>query len=120
MNAKKNHVLTLLSLLLMLPALSGCIALAAGGAAGGTAGYYIAKEDRPSEQVGRDDELTKQVRARFAADPDLAPLSIHIEVYDEVATLSGDVPNGMMAQRAIDAAHNVPGVKGVRSELAVH
>jgi len=119
MNAKRK-ALTALSLLLMLPALSGCLALAAGGAAGGTAGYYIAREDRPTEQVGKDEDLTARVQARLAQDPDLGPLKLHAEAYDDVVTLSGEVPNGLMAQRAIDMVHDIPGVKGVRSELNVH
>jgi hyperosmotically inducible protein len=112
--------LAVLMLISLLPALSGCLAVAAGAGAGGATGYYISKEDRPSAQVEEDDGIANRVRSRFAQDPQLSPLDIHIDSYQDIVTLSGNVPDGAMAQRVIDTAHAVDGVKGVRSELTVH
>jgi hypothetical protein len=46
--AYRKNILAAVSLLVILPMLSGCIALVAGAAAGGATGYYVEKQQNQS------------------------------------------------------------------------
>lgn len=110
-----------LMVLFLIPPLSGCVAVAAGAAAGGATGYYISKDDdRASPQVSEDNAIAGRVRDRFAQDSELTAMKLDVDSYDNVVTLRGDAPNEMLAERAISLARSTQGVKGVRSEITIH
>jgi osmotically-inducible protein OsmY len=100
------------------PLLSGCW-LMAGAAAGGAAGYYVAKDERPAGQIAEDASITAKVKTKFAADERIPAMKINVDTYYNVVTLHGDVPSGAIAERAIKIARATEGVRGVRSELVV-
>ncbi len=66
-----------------------------------------------------DTEVVRQVADALAVEPDLARLCLRVDARDGVATLSGELPNADIEQRALDAARLAPGVGEVVSELVV-
>ena len=65
----------------------------------------------------KDDEVTKAVRDRLAADEKLKAASIRVRADNGMVTLMGTVPNVQLKDRAADLARKVPGVRAVRNEL---
>ncbi len=113
-----RQIQTALALIVLMPALSGCILFAAG--AGGATGYYLSKDDRPSPQVEEDDAITARVRNQLALDRQIDAMHLEVESYYGVVTLRGDISNAALAERAMTIARNTRGVKGVRSEITLH
>jgi hyperosmotically inducible protein len=62
----------------------------------------------------KDDEITKQVKARFQADPKLKSLNVRTD--NGVVTLQGKLPSIMDSARASQKAREVPGVRSVRND----
>lgn len=62
----------------------------------------------------KDDEITKQVTARFTADPKLKNLDVRTD--NGVVTLQGKLPSIMDSARASQKAREVPGVRSVRND----
>jgi hypothetical protein len=62
----------------------------------------------------KDDELTKQVKARFKADPKLKSLDVRTD--NGVVTLQGKLPSITDSARASQRAREVPGVRAVRND----
>jgi hyperosmotically inducible protein len=62
----------------------------------------------------KDDELTKQVKARFKADSKLKSLDVRTD--NGVVTLQGKLPSIMDSARASQRAREVPGVRAVRND----
>ena len=86
------------------------------------AGYLV----RRAEGVGvvqneliSDTEVVQQVAEVLARDPELGPLCLRVDARDGVATLSGELPEPELEERAIQAARSAPGALDVVSELAV-
>jgi hyperosmotically inducible protein len=65
----------------------------------------------------KDDEVTKAVRDRLAADAKLKAASIRVRADNGMVTLMGTVPNSQIKDRAVEMARKVPGVRAVRNEL---
>ena len=65
----------------------------------------------------KDDEVTKAVRDRLAADEKLKAASIRVRADNGMVTLMGTVPNAQVKDRAVEMARKVPGVRAVRNEL---
>lgn len=103
--------------LLLVPSLSGCAAAVAGVAAGGAAGYYVAKDERPAKQMASDAAITAKVKTKFISDKQVPAMQINVDTFYNVVTLHGDVPNADVAERAVKLAKSVKGVKAVRSQL---
>lgn len=62
----------------------------------------------------KDDEITKQVKDRFKADPKLKSLDVRTD--NGVVTLQGKLPSIMDSARASQKAREVPGVRAVRND----
>ena len=62
----------------------------------------------------KDDEITKQVKARFKTDPKLKSLDVRTD--NGVVTLQGKLPSIMDSARASQRAREVPGVRAVRND----
>jgi hyperosmotically inducible periplasmic protein len=62
----------------------------------------------------KDDEITKQVKARLKADPKLKSLDVRTD--NGVVTLQGKLPSIMDSARASQMAREVPGVRSVRND----
>src|SRR5262245_54360658 len=62
----------------------------------------------------KDDDITKQVKERFKADPKLKSLDDRTD--NGVVTLQGKLPNINASARASQMAREVPGVRSVRND----
>jgi osmotically-inducible protein OsmY len=85
-------------------------------------GYLV----RRTEGVGvvrndliSDTEVVQQVADVLARDAELGPLCIRVDVRDGVATLTGELPDAALEERAVLAARQAPGAADVVSELSV-
>jgi hyperosmotically inducible periplasmic protein len=63
----------------------------------------------------KDDDITKQVKERFKADPKLKSLDVRTD--NGVVTLEGKLPNITDSARASQMAREVPGVRSVRNDV---
>ena len=76
------------------------------------AGAAPAGERRTGQAVD-DTLITTQVKASFAADPQVSALAISVDTEQGVVTLSGVVESEAGRQRAIQLAQGIAGVKRV-------
>jgi osmotically-inducible protein OsmY len=63
----------------------------------------------------KDDDITKQVKERFKADPKLKSLDVRTD--NGVVTLQGKLPSITDSARASQVAREVPGVRSVRNDV---
>ena len=66
-----------------------------------------------------DTAVTTQVKAAFAADPNLSAVLLNVDTKDGVVTLNGPAPSAAAKSRAETIAKGVKGVKSVSNNLAV-
>jgi hyperosmotically inducible protein len=92
-----------------------------------------AKMDRAADKVGttvsnaadktatvaEDAAITAKVKAAILAEPGLKSLQINVDTNGATVTLSGNVDNADLKERAKQIASNTSGVKGVVDQLAV-
>ena len=92
-----------------------------------------AKMDRAADKVGatvsnaadktasaaEDAAITAKVKAAILAEPGLKSLQINVDTNGATVTLSGNVANADLKERAKQIASNTSGVKGVDDQLAV-
>ena len=92
-----------------------------------------AKMDRAADKVGatvsnaadktasaaEDAAITAKVKAAILAEPGLKSLEINVDTNGATVTLSGNVANADLKERAKQIASNTSGVKGVVDQLAV-
>ena len=62
----------------------------------------------------KDDEITRQVKARFKADPKMKNLDVRTD--NGVVTIDGKLPSITDSARASQMAREVPGVRAVRND----
>jgi len=96
---------------------SGCAPAVVGGAAVG--GYAVGSDERTSEQISEDIRLSGAINKRLAEDDLLGSMSIDVDVVEGYATLSGVLKTAEQAQRAVELAKSVEGVRGVRNNLQI-
>lgn len=96
---------------------AGCVPLAIGGAAAGA--YYIGKDERPVAVIATDSRITTAVKSRLIGDKYVDGFRIHVETYEGVVTLAGEVNNNLPRDQAERLAASVEGVKSVRNEIKV-
>ena len=65
----------------------------------------------------KDDEITKSIHDRMAADEQLKSTSIRVRADNGTVTLMGTVPTIKVKDRAAELARKTPGVRAVRNEL---
>ena len=97
--------------------LSGCTALAVGGAAAG--GYYVAKDKRPVGVIYDDTGITASINTKFLKDDLVSPIAVNVDTDNGVVTLKGTVDNPAVARRAYDLAYSVEGVTLVITNLSI-
>ena len=97
------------------------------------AGSTTAKMDRAADKienkvsnaadktaaVTEDAAITAKVKAAILAEPGLKSLQINVDTNGATVTLSGNVDNADLKERAKQIASNTSGVKGVVDQLAV-
>jgi hypothetical protein len=79
-------------------------------------------ETRERQAVGEyidDSVITAKVKTAIARDPDVSALEVSVETYDGVVQLSGFVSNQAQANRAVEIARGVSGVKNVRNDMRI-
>ncbi|HWZ73703.1 MAG TPA: BON domain-containing protein [Casimicrobiaceae bacterium] len=69
--------------------------------------------------VAEDAAITAKVKAAILAEPGLKTLQINVDTNGATVTLSGNVDNADLKERAKQIASNTSGVKGVVDQLAV-
>jgi hyperosmotically inducible protein len=73
--------------------------------------------DRTVGQTVEDAGITAKVKTALAAEKDVSATRINVDTVQGTVTLSGRVSNPSEAERAIEVARNVEGVKAVESKL---
>lgn len=66
-----------------------------------------------------DFKISATIKAKLAKDPDASAINIDVDTTDGVVTLSGKVPSQSQADKAIQIAKSVQGVKKVASTLLI-
>jgi osmotically-inducible protein OsmY len=66
-----------------------------------------------------DSLITTKVKAAFAADPTVKATQVQVETFKGTVQLSGFVDSRESAQRAVDIARGVKGVKSVKNDTVV-
>lgn len=102
---------------LALLSVAGCVPLAIGGAAAGA--YYVGKDERPVAVIATDSRITTAVKSRLIGDKYVDGFRIHVETYEGVVTLAGEVNSNLPRDQAERLAASVEGVKSVRNEIKV-
>lgn len=82
----------------------------------GTAGCAT---DRGVRDVASDTVITTKVKAALIGDPDVAGTRINVETLNGTVQLSGFAKSAQEAQRAMDLARRVDGVKNVINKTSV-
>ena len=86
------------------------------------AGYLLAREegvDLVQNDLVSDTEVIRDVADALALDEQLAPLCLVVDARAGIVTLSGELPEPELEQRAVDVAAAVPTVVSVLSNLQV-
>lgn len=73
--------------------------------------------DRSVSQTIDDAGITAKVKTALAAEKDVSAISINVDTVQGKVTLSGRVSNPSEAERALEVARSVEGVKAVESKL---
>ncbi|WP_296951413.1 BON domain-containing protein [uncultured Massilia sp.] len=63
--------------------------------------------------------ITTKVKAAFAGDPTVKATQVNVETFKGTVQLSGFVDTRESAQKAVDLARGVKGVKSVKNDLVV-
>ena len=66
-----------------------------------------------------DSVITGKVKAAFAADPTVKATQVQVETFKGTVQLSGFVDSRESAQKAVEIARGVKGVKSVKNEIVV-
>ena len=78
-------------------------------------GNPSAKES-PGEYID-DAAITAKVKAAFVKDKDVNAMDVKVETFKGVVQLSGFAKSSSEAERAVQLAGKVPGVKSVRNDI---
>jgi hyperosmotically inducible periplasmic protein len=95
----------------------GCAPVLVGGAAAG--GYYVGKDDRSVGEITDDASITTAVNAKYVKDDLVKARDINVDTHQGVVTLHGTVASAKVAERAVQLARAVKGVRQVVSKLRV-
>ena len=66
-----------------------------------------------------DSVITGKVKAAFAADPTVKATQVQVETFKGTVQLSGFVDSRESAQRAVELARGVKGVKSVKNDTVI-
>lgn len=94
-------------------------ALAAAAIIGTTAGCAPTPTRQSTGEVVDDAALTARVKSALISEPGVKSTAINVETFRGTVSLSGFVDSAEMAQKAIDAAEKVQGVRSVKNDMRV-
>ena len=106
-----------LIILLSLLTLSGCTALAIGGA--GVVGYQLGKDSRPPSVVTSDSAITTKIKGKYTADDVVSVFNIGVRTYEGTVTLTGAVGSINARDRAESLARGTNGVAAVNNQITI-
>jgi osmotically-inducible protein OsmY len=66
-----------------------------------------------------DSLITSKVKAAFAADPTVKATQVNVETFKGTVQLSGFVDSRESAEKAVEIARNVKGVKSVKNDTVI-
>ncbi|MCS0584415.1 BON domain-containing protein [Massilia pinisoli] len=66
-----------------------------------------------------DSLITSKVKAAFAADPSVKATQVNVETFKGTVQLSGFVDSRESAEKAVEIARNVKGVKSVKNDTVI-
>jgi osmotically-inducible protein OsmY len=66
-----------------------------------------------------DTVITTKVKAAYAADPTVKATQVQVETFKGTVQLSGFVDSRESAQRAVDLARGIKGVKAVKNDTVI-
>jgi hypothetical protein len=89
------------------------------GEAGDRLEEAAAELERQAGPVAEDAALTAKVKAKLAADPEVAAVHIDVDTLDHVVTLSGRVASAAVRDEAEKLARGTEGVRAVVNNLVV-
>jgi len=113
-----RHTSTL-ARLLAAASITGAAAAMAADPTPATAPAPAQAEQVAQAQTAGDATLASQVQAALQQDKDLQALPLTVSSTGGVVVVKGAAPNANLAQKAIQLAQAVPGVKEVRNEIKV-
>ena len=103
--------------LILLVATAGCApALVGVGAVGG---YKVATDERGVGRVWDDATITTKVKNALRENPEVKARKIDVDTVEGAVILTGVVETEEEAQKAVEVAQGVPGVKEVKNNLQV-
>src|SRR5688572_15273853 len=88
-------------------------------AAGERVGEAAAELERRAGPVTEDATITAKVKAKLAADPEVAAVHIDVDTLDHVVTLSGQVASSAVRDEADKLTRGTEGVRAVVNNLIV-
>jgi osmotically-inducible protein OsmY len=95
------------------------LAACAGGAARQEAEQPPVPQAESVPPVSDDKLITTKVKAALVNEPSIRTSKIDVETFKGVVQLSGYVETVALADRAVDVARGIDGVKSVRNEMRV-
>ena len=102
---------------LCVPAIQGCVGVAATGTAAGA----VATQDRRTTGTIVDDGIIElKVRAAIQADETLANQThVNVTSFNGIVLLTGEAPGESLRSRVVEIARGIPKVRSVQSEIAL-
>ena len=111
-----KQYLTLLGFLLLLTSIGCAPAVIGAGAAGG---YSVGTDERSVGQMWDDTTITSKIKTKMIDDPIVNARNIDVDTSEGNVILTGVVKTDREAERAVEIARQVPGVKNVKNNLQV-
>ena len=111
-----KQYLTLLGFLLLLTSIGCAPAVIGAGAAGG---YSVGTDERSVGQMWDDTTITSKIKTKMIDDPIVNARYIDVDTSEGNVILTGVVKTDREAERAVEIARQVPGVKNVKNNLQV-
>ncbi len=87
--------------------------------ASGVAGCAVTKGQETTGQYVDDATITSRVKSRFAKDPTVSAMRIHVDTMKGVVQLTGSAKSAAEREQAAQIAGAVPGVKEVQNDIKV-
>ena len=116
-NVKFDKMARVAVFALCVPAIQGCVGVAATGTAAGA----VATQDRRTAGTIVDDELIElKVQAAIHADETLVDQThVNVTSFNGIVLLTGEAPGESLRSRVVEIARGVPKVRRVQSEIAL-
>ncbi len=115
---KGNNLILAVALMLLIPLLSGCMLVVAGGA-GVEAGYIATQKEQTAGEVIDDQWITAKIKTKMLADPDVKALKINVDTEKGVVTLTGNVNSQEEMEKIAAIIKNTKGIKKFVNNLKV-